>query len=195
MTIWVKICGLSTESAVDAAVEAGANAVGFVFHSASPRNVTPEKARQLAQRVPAGIQTVAVTRHPSSAQVEAVLKIFKPTLWQSDAADFAEWVMPPWLEILPVLRSGLLPATPLPSRCLYESAASGQGVRADWEEATRLARQCQLILAGGLDPDSVAEAVARVRPFGVDVSSGVESAAGVKDLGKIRAFIEAARAA
>ena len=195
MTVWVKICGLSTESAVDAAVRAGADAIGFVFHAASPRNVEPARASQLAQRVPAGLDTVAVTRHPDRSEVDSVLQLFRPTLWQSDARDFGAWVMPPAVGILPVLRSGQSLPTPLPARCLYESAASGQGVRADWDEAVRLARQCQLILAGGLDPESVAEAVARVRPFGVDVSSGVESAAGVKDLGKIRAFIEAARAA
>ncbi len=195
MTAWVKICGLSTESAVDAAVRAGADAVGFVFHAGSARNVAPARACQLAARVPAGVDTVAVTRHADRAQVDAVLQAFRPTLWQSDAEDFAAWVMPPRLRILPVLRTGQPLPTPLPARCLYEAASSGQGVRADWSEAARLARQCELVLAGGLDPDSVAEAVVRVRPFGVDVSSGVESAAGVKDLGKIRAFIEAARAA
>ncbi|NJD32101.1 MAG: hypothetical protein FIB04_09465, partial [Gammaproteobacteria bacterium] len=86
------------------------------------------------------------------------------------------------------------PAT-LPRRCLLESARSGVGERADWVEAARLAAMTQVVLAGGLGIDNVADAVRAVRPFGVDVSSGVESSRGVKDAGKIREFIEAARRA
>ena len=78
---------------------------------------------------------------------------------------------------------------------LFEAAESGRGTRPDWQRAARLARRCRLVLAGGLDPDNVAEAIRTVRPFGVDVSSGVERARGVKDPARIAAFVAAARAA
>ena len=97
--------------------------------------------------------------------------------------------------LLPVLRSGAATSAPLPARCLFESARSGAGEQADWTVAARMARKTQLVLAGGLHPANVAQAVREVRPFGVDVSSGVERERGVKDEQLIREFIRAAREA
>jgi phosphoribosylanthranilate isomerase len=88
----------------------------------------------------------------------------------------------------------LLP-DPLPERLLFEGPVSGIGETADWSKAAALARRTQLILAGGLNPSNVADAIKRVKPFGVDVSSGVESSPGVKDAQKILDFVRAARAA
>lgn len=194
MTLWVKICGITTDDAVDAAVTAGANAVGFVLHAASPRNVTAAQAARLALRVPTGIERVVVTRHPSQALLDDLFAVFRPDVLQTDADDLAGLILPTGMAVLPVLRTGRVMPAELPTRCLYESAQSGQGHRADWDEATRLSRRAQLILAGGLDPTTVAQAVQHVRPYGVDVSSGVESAPGCKDMEKIHAFVKAARA-
>jgi len=99
------------------------------------------------------------------------------------------------LPILPVLRSGSPALESPPRRFLFEGPVSGQGVTSDWSEATRLATQSQLILAGGLGVDNVAKAIATVRPFGVDVSSGVEEGPGRKSPTLIAAFVAAARAA
>jgi phosphoribosylanthranilate isomerase len=195
VTLWVKICGLTSTEAVAAAVEAGADAVGFVFHAASPRHVTPATAAVLARTVPAGVLRVAVTRHPTQAEVDAIVAGFRPDALQTDADDLERLVLPDALGRLPVLRTGAVLPAVLPRRCLYESADSGRGTTADWQSAAVLARRTELVLAGGLSAANVAAAVARVRPFGVDVSSGVESAPGRKDLGKIREFISAARAA
>jgi phosphoribosylanthranilate isomerase len=96
--------------------------------------------------------------------------------------------------VLPVLRSGAT-LDDVPSRFLYEGAVSGAGTTADWSQAVSLARRGELVLAGGLDAANVGDAIARVRPFGVDVSSGVESSRGVKDPARIREFVSAARAA
>ncbi len=114
---------------------------------------------------------------------------------QADAEDLDRLRLPPGQRVLPVLRSGGPLPESLPSRCLFESGRSGAGERADWPAATELAHRTQLVLAGGLDPGSVAEAVRTVRPFGVDVSSGVESERGVKDAALVREFIRAAREA
>jgi phosphoribosylanthranilate isomerase len=195
VNLWVKICGLSTSESVDAAVRAGADAVGFVFRAGSPRNLTPHRAAELAAAVPSHVKVVAVSRHPTQALLDAVFAAFTPDYLQTDAGDLPALRLPVGVRTLPVLRSGSSLPQPLPETCLYEAAVSGGGVRADWDEAARLACDTHLVLAGGLDPMTVGAAVSRVRPFGVDVSSGVESAPGVKESEKIRAFVAAARAA
>jgi phosphoribosylanthranilate isomerase len=195
VTLWIKICGLTSPAAVAAAVDAGADAVGFVFHAASPRHVAPATAAALAREVPSSVARVAVTRHPTQAEVDAILAGFRPDALQTDAADLDALTLPAALGRLPVLRTGAAPPAHLPRRCLYESADSGRGATADWQAAAALARRTELVLAGGLTPANVAAALAAVRPFGVDVSSGVERAPGRKDTGLIRDFIAAARAA
>ena len=193
MRLFVKICGLATESAVDAAVSAGADAVGFVFHAPSPRNVDPARAAALARRLPSSVRSVAVTLRASQSEIDRGLEDFRPDAWQCDAGDLARMRLPDVIEAWPVLRSGDIGA--LPQRVVFDAATSGQGLRADWRSAALIARQRQLVLAGGLDAANVAAAIAAVRPFGVDVSSGVETAPGVKDPARIGAFVAAARRA
>ncbi|MDH4258856.1 MAG: phosphoribosylanthranilate isomerase [Gammaproteobacteria bacterium] len=195
MSLLVKICGMATDEAINAAVAAGADAIGFVFHGPSLRSVEPLRAATLAGSIPAGILRVAVTLHPSQALVDRVLAEFLPDVWQSDAVDFEALHLPPTITCWPVWRSGASsPETP-PPRLLFEAAESGAGARADWTAAARLAKYCGLILGGGLDAANVGAAIAAVRPYGVDVSSGVEREPGVKDPAMIRAFIKAARTA
>lgn len=195
MSLLVKICGITSPEALEAAVEAGADAVGFVFHPASPRNVAPAAAARLAARLPPTVRSVAVTLHPSQQRVDDVLDAFLPAVWQTDAADFAAVAVPDTVQRWPVYRAAApLPAA-LPPRMLFEGARSGAGEVADWTRAAELARRTELILGGGLAPGNVASAVTTVRPFGVDVSSGVESAPGRKDVARIREFVSAAREA
>jgi phosphoribosylanthranilate isomerase len=193
--LWIKICGLRTPEAIAAAAEAGADAVGFVFHAASPRNVPIEQARALQRAVPTGVERVAVFLHPSQALVDEVLAAVEPDWLQTDASDLVGLRLPSGQRVLPVLRTGAGSPAALPTRCLLESGRSGAGERADWSEAARLARLTEVVLAGGLDPRNVGDALHAVRPFGVDVSSGVERERGVKDEDRIREFIRAARAA
>ena len=198
--LWIKVCGLRTPASIAAAATAGADAVGFVFHQPSPRHLRPEDARELAAAVPPGIAKVAVFLHPSQELVDAALAALQPDWVQTDAEDFARLRLPVTQRVLPVLRTGqaalearieqLGPS----SRFMLESGRSGAGERADWSEAARLAGRGQLVLAGGLDTGNVADAIAAVRPFGVDVSSGVESSRGVKDPRVIQEFVRAARA-
>jgi phosphoribosylanthranilate isomerase len=192
---WIKICGLTTPDAVEAALGCGVDALGFVFHGASARNLEPAAAAALAQAVPARVRRVAVTRNPSQALLDAIWEGFRPDLLQTDLADLESLVLPAGLAVLPVLRPGVRGPARLPPRCLYDGAASGSGCISDWTAARRLGSRCELVLAGGLDPANVADAIRAVRPFGVDVSSGVESAPGRKDPARIAEFVAAARAA
>jgi phosphoribosylanthranilate isomerase len=193
--LWIKICGLRTASDVEAAARAGADAVGFVFHAGSPRNLALAAARELQDAVPAGVERVAVFLHPSQALVDAALEAIAPDWVQTDAADLDTLRLPSGQRVLPVLRDGAVTTSPTLARCLFESARSGAGEQADWSAAARLARTTQLVLAGGLHPANVAQAVREVRPFGVDVSSGVERERGLKDPQLIREFIRVAREA
>lgn len=193
----VKICGLTTPVGVRAAVDAGADAIGFVC-TESPRQVTPKRARELCAAVPPLIIRVAVMRHPQATVWQAVAKEFGPDWLQTDAADFDGLVIPEEISRLRVYRdtqsfdpASLAPDEPI----LFEAGESGQGMQANWQRAAALSPVRKLILAGGLTPDNVGEAIATVRPYGVDVSSGVESRRGVKDSGLIAAFIYAVRAA
>ena len=194
MAMWIKICGLTTRAAIDAAIAANADAIGFVF-APSKRQVTAEQAAQLTQGVPSGVTRVAVMQHPTQALVDQVWSVFKPDVLQTDYEDLSRLQLPSGLRVLPVLRAGRSLPAPLPARLHFEGPVSGSGETVDWTHAAQLAMQAQLILAGGLDPSNVAQAIAQVRPFGVDVSSGVESAPGVKDLQKIAEFVRAVRGA
>ncbi|MGQ0429375.1 MAG: phosphoribosylanthranilate isomerase [Gammaproteobacteria bacterium] len=192
MTLFVKICGLTTPEAVDAAVAAGADAVGFVFHAPSPRNVEPSRAAALAARVPSGVLRVAVMLRPARDEVARILEAFTPDALQADVDSLAGLDLPAPIERWPVYR---VAARSVPARLVFDAHVSGAGLRADWKTAAAIARRSELLLAGGLDAANVGEAIATVRPFGVDVSSGVERAPGVKDAARIRAFVAAARAA
>jgi phosphoribosylanthranilate isomerase len=192
--VFVKICGLTDTEAVAAAVEAGADAVGFVF-APSPREIEPDVARRLADAVPAHVARVAVMRHPAQALVDRVGAEFAPDWLQTDAEDLAALVVEPGIRVVPVYRNGQVPAAVAPGgRLLFEGPQSGSGQAADWDEARQLARRFELILAGGLDAENVARAVRAVDPWGVDVSSGVERARGRKDPQKIYDFVARVRA-
>lgn len=192
MSLWVKICGLTTHEGVEAAIDAGADAVGFVF-APSQRQVTAQRAAELAAGIPKHVVRVAVMQHPAQALVDEVWQVFRPDVLQTDAQDLAGLFVPEALAVMPVMRAGReLPPT-LPRRLLFEGPVSGSGATADWQVAAELARRTQLVLAGGLNPINVTAAAHAVRPFGVDVSSGVEREPGIKDAGKIQEFVRAAR--
>jgi phosphoribosylanthranilate isomerase len=189
--MWIKICGMTTRDGVQAALDAGADAVGFVF-TESVRRIMPQAAAELALPARGRARVVAVARHPSQSLVDEILEVFKPEVLQTDAADLRQLELPAHLERLPVFRAA--PPGALPERLLFEGALSGSGIPADWAAAERLARRCRLVLAGGLTEHNVAHAIEAVRPYGVDVSSGVEERPGIKSAARIARFVERARA-
>ncbi len=195
MSTFVKICGLSTEADVDAAIAAGVDAIGFVF-AESPRRVSVELAVALTRDLPASIVRVAVMCHPTQSEWDEVATGFRPDWLQTDVADIDGLIVPHAVQCMPVYRdtpqldideAGRKP------QILFEAANSGAGQQPDWGTAAKLAAQTKLMLAGGLDPDNVIAAIARECPWGVDVSSGIESRRGVKDPSKIAAFVSAVR--
>ncbi len=201
MRIFVKICGLSTPRAVSEAIQAGADAIGFVF-AESPRQVTPKRAAQLCRDVSPAIIRVAVMRHPTQDEWQRVAEEFVPDWLQTDAGDFSRLDIPEGISRLPVFRDTTdldMAAFGREEQLLFEAAESGRGIQADWQRAANLAAGMgvdqHLVLAGGLTPENVGSAIATVRPYGVDVSSGVESRPGVKDPERIAAFMTAVREA
>lgn len=196
----VKICGLTRIQDLDIAVDAGADAVGFVFHPASPRAVTPEQARHLCEALPAFVTAVGLFVDASAEQVRATLGRVPLEVLQfhgEEAPEFCASFGRRWIKAVRMreevdLRSerrryagaaGLLLDTFDPR------LAGGTGARFDWSRIPdTLARA--IILAGGLDAENVVEAIRRVGPYGVDVSGGVESSKGVKDAAKIRLFMQ-----
>lgn len=197
--MFVKVCGLSTPEAVLAAVAAGAHAVGFVLTS-SPREVTPERARELLAHVPDGVAAVGVFRHESAA--EAVMLARRAGLaWVQLHGDRVPADVRAVQDAgLKVIRAVTMEAGPEAfagwgeDMLLVDAAVPGSGEA--WDFASVRSKGLagrDWLLAGGLDPDNVAGAAVQAGAWGVDVSSGVESARGVKDLDKIRAFVNAAR--
>ncbi|MBT8478406.1 MAG: bifunctional indole-3-glycerol phosphate synthase/phosphoribosylanthranilate isomerase, partial [Gemmatimonadetes bacterium] len=203
-SVWVKICGLNSEAGVQAVGDSGADAAGFVF-AESPRRVSPGQAAELAARLPPGVDRVAVFHHPSAGEIAEVLSAFPADIVQSEeSVDVRRAVAAAGARLLPVLHDAPeleRPANAIgiigegPAAILEAAGKGGQGRKPNWERAAVLARRVPLVLAGGLTPGNVAQAIVAVRPFGVDVSSGVEETRGRKDPVRIAAFVEAARAA
>ncbi len=195
MSVFVKICGLRDATCVAAAVDAGANAVGFVF-AESARRISPAEARNIADGVPVHVRRVAVMRHPSNDEWQSVLEQFAPDVLQTDAGDFGSLDIPDDVIRWPVIRQGSGQSTPeVPDVFVYEGPKSGAGETVDWAQARIVSEQGRMILAGGLDAANVGTAIRTVRPWGVDASSGLESSPGKKDVELIRQFIVAVRAA
>lgn len=197
MRVHVKICGITDLEAGIAAAEAGADAVGFVFAD-SVRRISPALAEEMSAELPGRLERFGVFLRPSQTDIGRVLGETRVDVVQADHGTVTSLDGPRWL---PVFREGdvdlldeYLEDT-VNRRFMYEGPASGSGERVDWNEAAEIARRGRMTLAGGLTPDNVAEAIRVVRPFGVDVSSGVESRPGVKDPLKIRDFVETVRRA
>ena len=195
MSVMVKICGLTDPDDVSAAVEAGADALGFVF-AESKRRVSAEHAAEISRLVPPGVLRVAVMLHPTEREWREVADVFRPDVLQTDAGDFDGLDVGADIVRWPVFREGGV-ARPESWRdvYVYEGRKSGQGETVDWGRARHLARDTRMILAGGLGPDNVAEAVREVSPYGVDASSSLESAPGRKSRTRMAAYVAAAKAA
>ncbi|GGR87217.1 N-(5'-phosphoribosyl)anthranilate isomerase [Streptomyces nojiriensis] len=195
--LFVKICGLKTAHDVDVAVEAGADAVGFVFAPGSPRTVDAVTARELAARVPAGVLTVGVFRGQPLDEVRQLTEESGVRAVQLHGDEGPEYY-----EALRAEGRTLLRATAeRVERCgeygedllLIDAPDPGSGKPWNWGSEEFSAPEGRWLLAGGLNPGNVREAVQTTGAWGVDVSSGVERERGVKSPDLIRAFIEAAR--
>jgi phosphoribosylanthranilate isomerase len=210
MTLLVKICGLSTPSSVDAAIAAGADMVGFVFYARSPRHVSPEAAAALAARARGRAEIVALTVDATDAVLDEIVSMLRPDLLQLHGRETPERLTQlratfglPLMKAVGVSRRDdlaglnmysqadrfLLDAKPAPDATL----PGGNGLAFDWKILRQARVSAPIMLSGGLEAKNVGAAIRIARPQGVDVSSGVERAPGIKDDTKIAAFIRAAR--
>ena len=194
--MWIKICGITDSATAVSAAHAGADAVGLVF-SPSVRQISIAHAETMVRQIPDELQTVAVFREPERQLVLEVLRRLAPDYLQTDQDDWhsSQQGLPPiaGCRFLPVVRNRF--PTKLPRICLFEGKNSGHGQLADWRLAARVAQRIPLVLAGGLTPANVADAIHEVRPYGVDVSSGVEERRGEKSPRLIEEFVRTARRA
>ena len=208
MSTKVKICGLTTPDAMTTALEAGADFVGLVFHPASPRHLEIEVAAYLSSYVPAGVCVTGLFVDPTDETLRQTLENVRIDLLQLHGQETPARVGEikakfdkPIIKALPVATRDDLKASDAQTAAdwlLFDAKGTpdmpgGNGLPFDWTLLEDFQSPRPWLLAGGLTPENVAEAVRRLRPPAVDVSSGVESGRGVKDAGKIRAFIEAVK--
>jgi phosphoribosylanthranilate isomerase len=193
----VKICGITRMEDAEAAVAAGAAAIGFIFWPNSPRFIDPYRARRIAAALPAFVTPVGVFVNQPIDYVNGVASLVRlgaVQLHGDETPGFAAGVARPVIKALALGRSDAR-LWPAPMRLLLDVhdpvARGGTGRTIDWPAAAELAAQREVILAGGLTPDNVSDAIARVHPHGIDVSSGVERAPGIKDHQRLRALFEA----
>jgi phosphoribosylanthranilate isomerase len=211
MPVLVKICGLKTADALDAALAAGADLVGFVFFPPSPRHLGLDEARTLGARVKDRAAKVALIVDADDATLDAIVEALRPDMLQlhgkeppARVADVKRRLRLPVMKAIPVETSADLAAVPayagVADRLLFDARApraatrpGGLGKPFDWHLLQDVDCAVPFMLSGGLDAGNVAEALAVTRAAGVDVSSGVERAPGEKDPDRIVAFIRAAR--
>jgi phosphoribosylanthranilate isomerase len=212
MPLLVKICGLSTRETLDAALAAGADMVGFVFFPPSPRHLGLEAARELGRQAKGRAAKVALTVDADDATLENIVETLAPDLLQLHGKETTARVRDikakfklPIMKVIAVETAPDLAVLPgyasVADRILFDARApkgatrpGGLGAVFDWQLLAGLELQLPYMVSGGLTAANVAEAVRVTRAGGVDVSSGVESAPGIKDPEMIRSFIRAARA-
>lgn len=198
----LKICGLTRVGDALHAVREGATAIGFVFWTGSPRYIDPDRAGEIVAALPADVTTVGVFMNEPLESVRETARVAGVRMVQLHGDEPASYV--DRLE-RPVMRAVTLDTVvetantwPSGTTLLLDSndPARGAGrISVNWTRAALVARDCRVVLAGGLTPDTVEEAIMTVRPIGVDVASGVESSPGVKDLDKVSRFLTNARSA
>ena len=211
MAVLIKICGLSAEPTLDAALDAGADRVGFVFFAKSPRHLSVAAASSLAARVRGRAAIVALSVDADDAALEAIVSGVRPDQLQLHGAETPERVAAVRARFgRPVIKAiglstrrdldGIAAHAAVADEILFDAKPpkgadlpGGNGLRFDWSLLADLDLRVRFMLSGGLDSGNVGAAIAAVRPPGVDVSSGVETDPGVKDPDKIRAFVRAAR--
>ena len=212
MSLTVKICGLSTRETLEAALDAGADMVGFVFFPPSPRHLSLEAARDLGRQVKRRALKVALTVDADNATLDNIIDVLSPDILQlhgkesiARLRDIKQKFNRPVMKAVPVETKADLVALPgyaaVADRILFDARPpkdatrpGGLGTPFDWHLLENLDLNVPFMVSGGLHAGNVAEAVRVTRASGVDVSSGVESAPGVKDPELIKAFIRAARA-
>jgi phosphoribosylanthranilate isomerase len=208
----VKICGLSSAATLDAALESGADMVGFVFFEPSPRNLSPKQGQMLGSQVRGRGQKVALTVDADDAKLAAIVEALRPDILQLHGRETPERVRAIRARFgIPVMKAlGIASRADLEKAAAYADAADvllfdakpapeavlpgGNGRAFDWTILKGLATDKPWMLSGGLDAGNVGEALTATGARGVDVSSGVESGAGTKDPARIAAFISAVRA-
>ena len=201
----IKICGITREEDLDAAVAAGADALGFVFYAQSPRHVSPQRAARLVARVPAFVKTVGLFVNESTDVVAEVLNEVPLDLLQfhgDEGAGYCAAFRRPWIKAARVKQgfdlleyARCFAGAPGIAGLLLDAHVEGYGGGGqafDWALIPP-SLPLPMILSGGLNPGNVGEAIRRVRPWAVDVSSGVERAKGIKDMRKISEFIAGVR--
>jgi len=193
--MFVKICGITRLDDAEAAVEAGASAIGFVFWPTSPRFVDPYRARAIAARLLPFVTPVGLFVNQPCEHVNAVASLVRlgaVQLHGDETPEFAASIAAPVIRALSIEKADAWPeGTTLLLDAHDPVQRGGTGRTIDWTAAAAIASRRRVLLAGGLTPENVAEAIARVRPFGIDVSSGVERAPGIKDHQRLRALFEA----
>lgn len=205
-SIKVKICGITNGEDALAAVESGADALGFIFYEKSPRYVVPAIAGQIIAELPPLVMSVGVFVNEGLATVRSIMDtchLGMAQLHGDENASYCHELSRPVIKALRLKnRESLLALAEYQVRgsvrgfvldTFSELAYGGTGQVTDWTLAAEVAKSTPILLAGGLTADNVTEAIRVVRPYGVDVSSGVESAPGKKDRAKLRAFLEAVR--
>ena len=212
MSLLVKICGLSTRETLEVALDAGADMVGFVFFPPSPRHVSLETGRELGRQVKKRALRVALTVDADDATLDNIMDALSPDIFQlhgkesvARLRDIKQKFGRPVMKAVPVATAADLAVLPgyaaVADRILFDARApkdatrpGGLGAPFDWHLLENLDLKLPYMVSGGLHADNVAEALRVTLAGGVDVSSGIESAPGVKDPDMIKAFIRAARA-
>ena len=199
----VKICGITRLTDARHAVACGVDALGFVFWPKSPRYIAPERAVEIIAALPASVTTVGVFVNESVDGIRAIVDgtgIGVVQLHGDETPDYASALgRPVWRAFTVERAEAMSSAWPPDTTVLLDASdpvrRGGTGVKVDWRRAAGIARAHRIVLAGGLTPENVVEAIETVRPFGVDVSSGVEDSPGVKNVDKIERFLTGARSA